>query len=107
MSKIDYVGVQTQNKLLDIAAAAHAVGISGINAVHNSITTGAACAPPAPHAGGPLLWPAADAPSHAIAQPCCVHVALPLTQDVSDSSIGSPVPAQCAKAGAVGPRTWQ
>jgi hypothetical protein len=44
VSKIDYVGVQTQNKLLDIAAAAHAVGISGINAVHNSITTGAACA---------------------------------------------------------------
>ncbi len=53
VSKIDYVGVQTQNKLLDIAAAAHAVGISGINAVHNSITTGAACARPAAFAAGP------------------------------------------------------
>ena len=41
MSKIDFVGVQTQSKLLDISAAAHAVGISGISVAHNSITTGA------------------------------------------------------------------
>ena len=43
MSKIDFVGVQTQSKLLDISAAAHAVGISGISVAHNSISTGAAC----------------------------------------------------------------
>lgn len=42
MSKIDFVGVQTQSKLLDISAAAHAVGISGISVAHNSITSGAA-----------------------------------------------------------------
>lgn len=42
MSKIDFVGVQTQSKLLDISAAANAMGISCINAVHNSITTGTA-----------------------------------------------------------------
>ena len=42
VSKIDFVGVQTQSKLLDISAAAHAVGISGISVAHNSITTGAA-----------------------------------------------------------------
>lgn len=42
VSKIDFVGVQTQSKLLDISAAANAMGISCINAVHNSVTTGTA-----------------------------------------------------------------
>jgi hypothetical protein len=41
VSKIEYVGLQTQNKLLDIKAAAAAVGIHGLNVVHNCITTGA------------------------------------------------------------------
>jgi hypothetical protein len=40
VSKIEYVGLQTQNKLLDIRAAAAAVSIMGLNVVHNTITTG-------------------------------------------------------------------
>eukprot|EP00884_Botryococcus_braunii_P005106 jgi/Botrbrau1/14597/Bobra.242_2s0007.1 len=39
VSKIEYVGLQTQNKLLDIRAAAAAVSIMGLNVVHNTITT--------------------------------------------------------------------
>ena len=41
VSKIEYVGVQTQNKLQDITAAAAVVGLPNLNTVHNSITTGA------------------------------------------------------------------
>lgn len=41
MSKVDCVGLQTQNKLLDIRAAAAAVGIHNLAVVHNCITTGA------------------------------------------------------------------
>ena len=42
MSKVECVGLQTQNKLLDIRAAAAAVGIHNLAVVHNCITTGAA-----------------------------------------------------------------
>ena len=38
---MDCVGLQTQNKLLDIRAAAAAVGIHNLAVVHNCITTGA------------------------------------------------------------------
>lgn len=40
VSKIENVGVQTQNKLLDIRTAAAAAGITGLNVVHNSVNTG-------------------------------------------------------------------
>lgn len=40
VSKIENVGVQTQNKLQDIKAAAEQIGVHGLNVVHNCITTG-------------------------------------------------------------------
>lgn len=40
VSKVECVGLQTQQKLLDIKAAAAAVGIHNLSVVHNSITTG-------------------------------------------------------------------
>ncbi|KAL3156040.1 PSII 6.1 kDa protein [Trebouxia sp. C0010 RCD-2024] len=39
VSKIENVGVQTQNKLQDIKAAAEQIGVHGLNVVHNCITT--------------------------------------------------------------------
>ena len=41
MSKVECIGVKTQQKLLDIKAAASTVGIQDLNVIHNSITTGA------------------------------------------------------------------
>ncbi len=41
VSKVECVGLQTQQKLLDIKAAATAVGIHNLSVVHNSVTTGA------------------------------------------------------------------
>ena len=43
VSKIEYVGVQTQLKLQDIRSAAAAVGIVGLSVLHNCITKGAGC----------------------------------------------------------------
>ena len=43
VSKIENVGVQTQNKLQDIKAAAEQIGVHGLNVVHNCITTGTVC----------------------------------------------------------------
>ena len=40
VSKIENVGVQTQNKLQDIKAAAEQIGVHGLSVVHNCITTG-------------------------------------------------------------------
>ena len=40
VSKVECIGVKTQQKLLDIKGAAAAVGIADLNVVHNSITTG-------------------------------------------------------------------
>ena len=40
VSKVECIGVKTQQKLLDIKGAAVAVGIADLNVVHNSITTG-------------------------------------------------------------------
>ena len=40
VSKIEYVGVQTQAKLQDIKSAGASVGVYGLNVVHNCITTG-------------------------------------------------------------------
>ena len=40
VSKIENVGVQTQNKLQDIRTAASAAGITGLNVVHNSVSSG-------------------------------------------------------------------
>ena len=40
VSKVEYIGVKTQQKLLDIKGAAAAVGIADLNVIHNSITTG-------------------------------------------------------------------
>ena len=40
VSKIENVGVQTQNKLQDIKGAADQIGVHGLNVVHNCITTG-------------------------------------------------------------------
>lgn len=40
VSKIENVGVQTQNKLQDIKGAAEQIGVHGLNVVHNCITTG-------------------------------------------------------------------
>lgn len=40
VSKIENVGVQTQNKLQDIKAAAEQIGVHGLNVVHNCITSG-------------------------------------------------------------------
>jgi translation elongation factor EF-Tu-like GTPase len=40
VSKVECVGLQTQQKLLDIKAAAAAVGIHNLSVVHNSVTTG-------------------------------------------------------------------
>ncbi|KAA6419351.1 MAG: nitrogen regulatory P-II [Trebouxia sp. A1-2] len=39
VSKIENVGVQTQNKLQDIKAAAEQIGVHGLSVVHNCITT--------------------------------------------------------------------
>ncbi|KAK9841626.1 hypothetical protein WJX74_008974 [Apatococcus lobatus] len=39
VSKIEYVGVQTQAKLQDIKSAGASVGVYGLNVVHNCITT--------------------------------------------------------------------
>lgn len=44
VSKIENVGVQTQNKLQDIKAAAEQIGVHGLNVVHNCITTGQSAA---------------------------------------------------------------
>ncbi len=41
VSKVECVGLQTQQKLLDISAAAAAVGIHNLSVVHNCVTTGA------------------------------------------------------------------
>ncbi len=41
VSKIEYVGVQTQAKLQDIKSAGASVGVYGLNVCHNCITTGA------------------------------------------------------------------
>ena len=41
VSKVECVGLQTQQKLLDIKAAATTVGIHNLSVVHNSVTTGA------------------------------------------------------------------
>ena len=43
VSKIEYVGVQTQAKLQDIKSAGASVGVYGLNVVHNCITTGLPC----------------------------------------------------------------
>ena len=40
VSKVECIGVKTQQKLLDIKGAAAAVGIQDLNVIHNSITTG-------------------------------------------------------------------
>ena len=45
VSKIENVGVQTQNKLQDIKAAAEQIGVHGLSVVHNCITTGTVCQP--------------------------------------------------------------
>ena len=50
VSKIEYVGVQTQAKLQDIKSAGASVGVYGLNVVHNCITTG-----PSPLLRLPLL----------------------------------------------------
>ena len=42
VSKLEFVGVQTQLKLQDIRSAAAAVGVVGLSVLHNCITTGAA-----------------------------------------------------------------
>ena len=42
VSKLEFVGVQTQLKLQDIRAAAAAAGVVGLSVVHNCVTTGAA-----------------------------------------------------------------
>ncbi|CAK0787075.1 hypothetical protein CVIRNUC_010291 [Coccomyxa viridis] len=39
VSKVECIGVKTQQKLLDIKGAAAAVGIQDLNVIHNSITT--------------------------------------------------------------------
>ena len=41
VSKLEFVGVQTQLKLQDIRAAAAAAGVVGLSVVHNCVTTGA------------------------------------------------------------------
>ena len=41
VSKLEFVGVQTQLKLQDIRGAAAAVGVVGLSVLHNCITTGA------------------------------------------------------------------
>ena len=40
VSKLDFVGVQTQLKLQDIKGAAAASGVVGLSVIHNNITTG-------------------------------------------------------------------
>ena len=40
VSKVECIGVKTQQKLLDIKAAAATVGIQDLNVIHNTITTG-------------------------------------------------------------------
>ena len=71
VSKIENVGVQTQNKLQDIKAAAEQIGVHGLNVVHNCINTGKS--PPsslhALHQCGPAPLPLAslDADSAAAA----------------------------------------
>ena len=40
VSKVECIGVKTQQKLLDIKGAAAAVGIQDLNVIHNSITRG-------------------------------------------------------------------
>ena len=40
VSKLEFVGVQTQLKLQDIRGAAAAVGVVGLSVLHNCITTG-------------------------------------------------------------------
>ena len=42
VSKVECIGVKTQQKLLDIKAAAATVGIQDLNVIHNTITTGTA-----------------------------------------------------------------
>ena len=43
VSKGECIGVKTQQKLLDIKAAAATVGIQDLNVIHNTITTGTTC----------------------------------------------------------------
>lgn len=43
VSKLDFVGVQTQLKLQDIKGAAAASGVVGLSVIHNNITTGQSC----------------------------------------------------------------
>ena len=45
VSKVECIGVKTQQKLLDIKGAAAAVGIQDLNVIHNSITTGGQSTP--------------------------------------------------------------
>ena len=45
VSKVECIGVKTQQKLLDIKAAAATVGIQDLNVIHNTITPGTSHTP--------------------------------------------------------------
>ena len=64
VSKVECIGVKTQQKLLDIKGAAAAVGIQDLNVIHNSITTGghSTAAPKYSDAAGDRVWPCEATP---------------------------------------------
>ena len=45
VSKIEAVGLKTQQKLQDIRAAATTAGIADLNVLHNNVTTGVLTTP--------------------------------------------------------------